>query len=246
MTSIQLYFYNCRSVVNKLNLFQSFISTSDFSVFVITESWCSPYIFDAEIIPPNFLIFRKDRPSRGGGVFIAVQKSIPSKLIPSPDSLEVVAVEIQLPNPIVLCAVYLPPSASASSVSSTLHFLSTIVNQYNAILLGDFNFPDINWSTISSSTLSGSLFCEFVFDHNLSQLVKDSTHIKGGILDLVLCNSPHLITDLIICSNEPFPRLLSDHKLVKLTLPCNSSTSFLFLLVTHPAVYFQQRELRCL
>lgn len=61
---IKVCLWNCRSIVNKLKFFQSFLQTSDFSVYAITESWCSLRIFDNEIIPPDFFIFRNDRDSR--------------------------------------------------------------------------------------------------------------------------------------------------------------------------------------
>ncbi len=181
------------------------------------------------------MIFRKDRDSRGGGVFLAVHNSIPSRLIPSPPSLEVVAVEILLPHPVVLSVTYIPPGAPVSSISSTIHFLSNLVNQHNTILLGDFNLPDINWENLSSATPSGNMFCEFVFEHTLHQFVDSPTHIKGNTLDLVLCKSLDQVADVSIGSHEPFIGLRSDHRFINVTIPCNpinttrpSATQFIF------------------
>ena len=131
--------------------------------------------------------------------------------------------EIVLPHPVVLCVMYIPPAAPASLVSSTICFLSDIVTQHACILLGDFNFPDINWRNLSSATPSGNLFCEFVFDHNLVQLVDSPTHVKGNTLDLVLCNSTNLISDVLIGSNELSVGLQSDHKSVEISIPCNAT-----------------------
>jgi len=57
----------------------------------------------------------------------------------------------------------------------------------------DFNFPDINWSSLIGSSLSSNTFCEFIFDCNLTQHVMQPTHIKGNILILY---SPHLLLTL--------------------------------------------------
>ena len=58
--------------MNKLSKLQSFVYASDFNVLCITETWLSDHISDGEILPSDFVLYRKDRPSRGGGVLIAI------------------------------------------------------------------------------------------------------------------------------------------------------------------------------
>ena len=70
------FLMNIRNLVNKLSNFQSFICSSDFSILCITETWLSKDIFDNEIIPSGYTIYRKDRDSRGGGVLLAVKDNI--------------------------------------------------------------------------------------------------------------------------------------------------------------------------
>ena len=69
-------------------------------MFFITETWLSEIISDCEIIPSDFVLYRKDRPSRGGEVLIAINKSLYSTLLPSP------SVKIGLSNAIVICCVH--------------------------------------------------------------------------------------------------------------------------------------------
>ena len=76
---------------------------SDCNVFCITETWLSDQISDGEILPSNFVLYRSDRPSRGGGVLIAVHESIYSALVSSPFDLEVVSVRLGLDNHFVVC-----------------------------------------------------------------------------------------------------------------------------------------------
>ena len=52
--------------------------------FCLTETWLSDFICNGEILPTGFVLYRKDRPSRGGGVLIAVRESLFSSFIPSP------------------------------------------------------------------------------------------------------------------------------------------------------------------
>ena len=42
------------------------------NIFAITETWLTNYIYNNEILPSNFAIYRNDRESRGGGVLLAV------------------------------------------------------------------------------------------------------------------------------------------------------------------------------
>ena len=76
--------------------------------------------------------------------------------------------------------------------------------------MGDFNFPDINWSSLTGSEKYSSLFCELIFDLNLCQLVGDPTHVKGNILDLVLTNDFHFVSELTVDYDNK-SSLVSDH-----------------------------------
>ena len=77
-------------MVNKLSYFQSFVYASKFSIFCLSETWLSSHIYDSEIFPSNFVVYRKDRPSRGGGVLIAINSLFHSSLLHSPPHLGVI------------------------------------------------------------------------------------------------------------------------------------------------------------
>ena len=79
--------------------------------------------------------------------------------------------------------------------------------------MGDFNCPD--WPTLSGTSDLSSRLCDFIFRHNLSQVVKVPTHDKGGILDLFITNSPQIIDTLTVFTDS---YLYSDHFLLKMTL----------------------------
>ena len=58
-----------RSLMHKLSSFQSFVYSSPFKVIGVVETCFTSSIFDNKILPSEFSILRKDRPTRGGGVF---------------------------------------------------------------------------------------------------------------------------------------------------------------------------------
>ena len=58
-------------------------------------------LYDNEILPSGYSIFRMNRGSRGGGILIAVADSIPTKLIPSPPNLDALKIIISYSNHIL-------------------------------------------------------------------------------------------------------------------------------------------------
>ena len=72
---------------------------------------------------------------------------------------------------------YAPPNATVEYHRNYLQSLPTQV-----VILGDFNMPDINWSTLSGSSTISNNFCKFIFRSNLEQLIN---HATGNILDLL-------------------------------------------------------------
>ena len=65
---VQICALNIRSVLNKLSNFQSFVYSNPFEIYCITETWLSDFVYDHEIIPSKFNIYRKDRKSHWGKI----------------------------------------------------------------------------------------------------------------------------------------------------------------------------------
>ena len=162
-------------------------------------------------------MYRKDRDSRGGGVLLALSNRFRSRQIQSPSHLDYLLIQVSAPKPLFVCLVYIPPCSDLTYYSALFDFISVSTNQSEVVLLGDFNCPDVNWSSLTASEYSSRLLCDFVFDNDLCQLVVLPTHIHGNILDLVLVCSPGLISNLHVLTNQPqFPS--SDHYPITFTL----------------------------
>ena len=65
-------------------------------------------IQDNEIIPSGYLLYCSDRHSRGGGAMIFISSKIPSRLIQSYSSIDIVFIELLSSNLIVSC-LNIPP-----------------------------------------------------------------------------------------------------------------------------------------
>lgn len=81
---LAIYSQNTRGIKTKLDLFIQKLALSDYDIIVLTETWLSNDINDAELgLCPNYQVFGRDRCSiqdvqiRGGGVLIAVKNQFP-------------------------------------------------------------------------------------------------------------------------------------------------------------------------
>ena len=87
--------------------------------------------------------------------------------------------------------------------NSLLDFLHNLSPSHNHIIIGDFNMPDIDWSTLSAISTYSNSFCDAVYDNNLYQLITVPTHIKGNTLDLLLTDTPDNVTDIHLSAPSP-------------------------------------------
>ena len=71
------------------------------------ETWLTDLIYDNEVTPPGYLIYRNDRSSRGGGVAVVLSIQIPSRLIQNHQIVELISVEISLDRKVILVCVYI-------------------------------------------------------------------------------------------------------------------------------------------
>lgn len=212
-------FTNIRSLVQKMDVLSAYCEDSDSDIVVLTETWLSPDVRDDELFPRHldFSVFRCDRTQqRGGGVLIAIKKHISYFVVIVCHDLKLVCVCIcSAYSKLVLIACYRPPNSDGNFTTKLQFSLLEIINRFphaNFLMFGDFNFPDICWSSLSSKGPSESRkFLELCLTFNLTQMVDSPTRLNN-ILDLVLSSSPDLV-----CSID-YSNGFSDHKLLQVTL----------------------------
>ena len=154
LSSMKCGLLNTRSVCNKLNSFHQLVFSNDFDVFAVTETWLGPHIGDSEILTNlPYTCYRNDRHDgrKAGGVLLIIKNNFVScRRLDLEAELEMVVVEIELkdaPN-VLVAAFYKPPERSSNFVnefSSFLHKVDILRTNKKLVILGDFNFPKINW-----------------------------------------------------------------------------------------------------
>lgn len=112
---------------------------------------------------------------------------------------------------------YRSPACEALRFHEALTYISSILEDSpSCIILGDMNFPTIDWfSTGESCRLYGSAreFYHFCNEHALTQLVTIPT-LGNNILDVVLSNNLDIVHDV----NTLAPFSTSDHRAVSFQL----------------------------
>ena len=201
--------------MNKLNPFQSVIYSKDLDVICITETWLNDTISSTEILPTLYTIYRNDRINQGGGVLIAVKESILSQICFTSDTIEMIAVNMNISPKLTLACLYIPPNCSTGYQQETLNSLSNLQSNSNTVILGDFNAPDTDWHTHTAGTPFSRDLCNTLHQLNYMQLVSVPTHKAGNTLHLILTNVPQRIENIRVETNSP---LTSDHYPVSLDI----------------------------
>ena len=194
---------NARSIKaqNKLDQFHAMLDQWLPDIVICTESWLTPDIYDAEIIPNSlgYTMFRRDRGSRGGGVFILVRNLyIANRVQEWETDCEILWIKLQLAGSVPLhIAAYYKPSESDTKSSEefkrSIAMVSTVKG--HTWVLGDFNFPKFCWAdnipTISPDckyTHQYEEFIDLLNEFSLTQLVTQPTRYEN-ILDLFLIDN---------------------------------------------------------
>lgn len=219
--------FNARSMISpdKRADILSLIKSEDPDVISVCETWLSPAIQDDEILPDDYVVYRKDRLNSGhGGALIAVKRTLKSSHLSKLDT-EAEAVWVSLDTgkeKLLLGSAYRRPKSTEVENKGLQHSLwlaSEIQDNFDAtLLMGDFNLM-IDWG-VTPKPLD-SVACDFLssfYDLFLTQLVLQATRIAGGcrsILDLVLCSVPDIVCNLRIIPG------VSDHLALTFSVSIN-------------------------
>ena len=91
-------------------------------------------------------------------MLLGVSQMIPSSLFLVSQSAEVIIVTLLTTPCAYVCCVYAPPACSLSIFHEITRCLSAIPNDSFIIVTGDFNLPDVNWSTMMAASVEGVQF----------------------------------------------------------------------------------------
>lgn len=155
-SSLKCCLINTHSLQNKVTELQLMVDMDHFPIIALTETWLDSNYLDCELGLQDYNIHHHHRKSgSGGGVLLAVHKDLVSirRMDLEQDLLEILPCKIQLRtrDSVMFGVVYRPPSANMDFSLSFRKCLEKInrTRFSSVILVGDFNFPNIDWYTVS-------------------------------------------------------------------------------------------------
>ena len=200
-----------------------------------SESFLDSSIPDTHIIPAGYTVFRHDRNRHGGCVLVLIRNSI--TVIHRKDlesDCEMLWLELHTSRGIInLVTYYRPPTATVDLLKLLHSALATNSNSLPVIVCGDFNVPDVDWSTTSPKLkfpVTDTL-CQLVHDNFLSQLVSHPTRGEN-VLDLLLTTNPDLIASIEVTDSLPGCDHDAIHFMLSATILQQSTTKRILYTVT--------------
>ena len=185
----------------------------------VTESWTCDSIVDAELELEGYNVFRKDRPTdnRGGGVLLYVRRSLAAYEVQQKTEFpEHIWCRLMTAggSELLIGVCYRTTSESifGKDYQSLLNDLFVEVNKKNVLIMGDFNYGDIDWPNhrlLPSASLDSRQFFECIDDNFYIQHVLQPTR-DDSILDLVFSLESDLISDMRVIDNLA----TSDHNML--------------------------------
>ena len=152
--NIKFYYTNAQSLRNKLSELNNIAVTLKPGVIGITETWLTDEIYDGEVALKDYTLFRKDR--MHGGVCFYIHNNIdavPCEELNKSNFSDALFCWISSPDGgkylVGIC--YRSPNSSDENNKNLLLLLDSIDNlRLNRFwLMGDFNFPEIDFESFN-------------------------------------------------------------------------------------------------
>ena len=203
---IKVLYTNAQSLIRKINELNVVSNDLKPQIICINETWSNSEHSNAYLSIEGYeIISRHDRndtgSGKGGGLLIYVNKNIVAsevELTAYNNFNQACCVKIKLNQRFLnILLVYRPHNLYdgdlvTSNNDKLLHLLTVVPKP--AIVLGDFNFSDINWETKESRTRQSKKFLERIDDLFYEQHVDFPTHNSGRTLDLVLSQGEDVLS----------------------------------------------------
>ena len=217
---------NAQSLRNKMAELLTVAQTLDPTVIGVTESWGDSDISDSEFSIPGFTMFRSDRKlkHRGGGVLLYVKNDLnPLEVRMESSFADQIWCQVKISNgeALLIGVCYRSPNTVLYGNNNDISLCNMIreVCGKPLVLMGDFNFPDIDWTASHGLSTASQQFVDCVDEAFLTQHVQQATR-KNAVLDLVLTSEP----DMVDCVSVLDSLGTSDHNILEWTVQLNPQT----------------------
>ena len=211
VNGIDCLYTNTDVLNNKLEELIVFIEKRDIHIIAITEIMPKNRIHDGDY-KPDFIIpgFASYCNHDGRGVALFIKESLDYVILNEFDDIHSPSLvcKVKLPNNenTIFALCYRSPNSSDTMNENVNALIDNINKKHNkdkVIILGDFNFPEIDWDRElcdKNENHKASKFLSCIHKNYLHQHVKKPTHHRGiqnpTLIDLIISNEEDLVQNL--------------------------------------------------
>ena len=213
---IKLGCLNVRSICGKIEQLQKFVGEQMFDILSINETWLDESVSDHEIEIPGYMIVRKDRNRRGGGVCFYVKDHIDCHVRNDiGNSIESIWLSVKHKGQVVIIGtMYRPPKSDKMYYDIMLDEIQRARDiSDHVILMGDLNYDYVMDDTLSKNPV-------FHIEKMLSmkQLIRSPTRTtltNKSLLDVILTSDceKHVNNTVINISMSDHDCVSTEYKL---------------------------------
>ena len=228
---VKVMYTNVRSLVtgNKREELKILLHEHDIDILGLTETWGRSDFVDSELDFAGFKLFRKDRSAvndkKGGGVALYVSNKLRSVECDDLNAKHCESVWCRIyvneGDYFVAGVCYRSPEAEDSEIQQLFDCIRSVTDLNSPlVIMGDFNYPGIDWEQLKADNVRGTKFVKLIMDCFLEQHVHTPTR-GNNILDLVLTNDLQPKGDVFVMA----PVDNSDHNVLVWEMDCNINTT---------------------
>ena len=114
-SQLRMLVTNFQSIWEKKELLEIELKSSNVDIVIGSETHLDSCINDSEVIPGNYVCYRRDRSDAYGGVILIVKKELIAEKVLSSNNSELIAIKVQCHGkPLIVAACYRRPSRDLS------------------------------------------------------------------------------------------------------------------------------------
>ena len=209
---------NAQCLTTKRDDLQCYIDEEQPDIIGVVETWLKSDVSNAELQFPGYQITRKDRNyCAHGGILLYTKDGIEvqRRETPALDAYEDALwcdISYQGSELDILLGIVYRSDNNTSDMNDCLNQVLSIVGEEKkeVMVIGDFNFKEINWDTMKAGSTKADNFLDVVMDNLWSQHVTKPTR-QNSLLDLVITSDPNMVDEVEVIEHLG----TSDHSMVQ-------------------------------
>ncbi len=130
----------------------AYIATEEPDLIAITETWVNSSHLMSELSIAGYESFHKNREYKRGGVICYAKSTLSALKTDKQDAENYDSVYVEIStksNKIMIATIYRPPKAQAADDTALYEEINSVIQNKQAVVIGDFNCPSIDWTSVN-------------------------------------------------------------------------------------------------